>query len=320
MQVDGCETPPHEDPVDEQYGTVPGSGPGNPTARAPVPVNPLVHGHLRGTAAELRQRNGAAPVDIAAHPSSTNLRSTLNKQDPETHLLAPVKSDVESAAEESDPDDVAFFDELAAQPKDQRLLALEPYVFGKHARDNYAHHMQVKDLQEQIDTVMGVPSAYSARVHKYNMSVLSSPSGSPSKEPLLHDGPLPHGQNSRLAVRTALKHSVSRSLTSQDVHTRNFALNSDTELSRRPGEWFRHVCLVPHPGNMLRALDALDQNYKVGPTTKRSVAYLATPQQLKQMLGNEIAKGNLLAYDLLKNVLTAFSDPDTSTKELDLRL
>ena len=125
MQVDGRETPSHEDPIDAQYGTMPSSGPGSPTAQAPVPDNPLVHGRHRGTAAGLRQRNGAAPVDTAAHSASTTLRGTLNQQDPETHLLTPAKSDVGSAAEEPDPDDVAVVDELATQPTDKRLLALE---------------------------------------------------------------------------------------------------------------------------------------------------------------------------------------------------
>ena len=155
VHVDGRETPPHEDPFDAQYGTVPGSGPGSPTVQAPVPDNPLVHGHLRGTAAELRQRNGATPVEAATHPSSTNLRGTLNKQSTETHLLTPVKSDDEGAAEESNPDNAAFFVELAAQPTDQRLLARETYVFGTHARDMYASHIQFKDLQTTMATGMG---------------------------------------------------------------------------------------------------------------------------------------------------------------------
>ena len=44
------------------------------------------------------------------------------------------------------------------------------------------------------------------------------------------------------------------------------------------------------------------------------MTYLAMPQQLKRMIDNEFASGNLLSYDQLRNFLAAFSDSDTSTK------
>ena len=64
--------------------------------------------------------------------------------------------------------------------------------------------------------------------------------------------------------------------------------------------------------NRLRALQALNANYAIGPETRRNIAYLAMPKPLREILEHEFAKGNLISYEELTKFLVSDANSDAS--------
>lgn len=76
-------------------------------------------GPIRGTAGKLRERNAArAGISLAPPEQPINASAPL-----------PEEEDVDGEGEEPD-----LLDEFAGMPVDQRILALEDYVFHNHTR------------------------------------------------------------------------------------------------------------------------------------------------------------------------------------------
>lgn len=129
---------PFDGMTDPQHGIQPGLSEA-PTSEhlTPQPTPNLRGSPLRGTAAELRMRRASMHLHEWGRPAPpTNLRGTLNKA-PESYVLTPELG--EGAEEPIDEEDSDFLEGLASHTTEQRLMALEQYVFITHAKQIFTN-------------------------------------------------------------------------------------------------------------------------------------------------------------------------------------
>ena len=160
---------PFVDPGNSQFGIVPGGTepPDRLLAEASAPPATQAAEDMVGTPAELRARNahlqnaqptrfGPSPPQSPATPASTVPLGYSPARQQETHpandmhLRQAVRRGPGTDETESD-----ILLSLARQPVEQRLLALEQYVFEQHARDLFFLEPQDQDFRKQDGCGLG---------------------------------------------------------------------------------------------------------------------------------------------------------------------
>ena len=145
---------PFTNPASSQFGIEPNASVdlGGPIGQSPSP-QPLrdqaLRGIARGTAEDLHLRNPRR--DLPPSPDGASQRVT---------------------------DDSDILVELARQPTDQRLLALEQYVFQQHAQELYGLNLRTRTLENKMTAVLGETDSMGMKAKRYHMSALSSPARS----------------------------------------------------------------------------------------------------------------------------------------------
>ena len=140
---------PFTNPASMQFGIVPDASSSEPAVVADEPgTGPMrsqaLRGLTKGTAEELHLRNASR-----GRPPSLPSPSSNGDED--------------------------ILIELSKQPTDQRLLALEQYVFEQHARDIFSLNLKTRTLENKMTIVLGETDIVGSKAKRYNMSTFSSP-------------------------------------------------------------------------------------------------------------------------------------------------
>ena len=138
--------------AERPFAPTPTQEPATPASTVPLGYSPT-RPNLRGSLAP-----GAAEEIHARHsrPSTVHLRGSLNN----------------GSNEDSDSDILLS---LAKQPVEQRLLALEQYVFEQHSRDLFSLNLKTRTLENKMSVVLAETDHVGKKAQKYDMSRLSSP-------------------------------------------------------------------------------------------------------------------------------------------------
>ena len=185
------DTPPFNVPTDAQYGIEPNAtGPEVPTpAASPTRGPPIL-----GTAEELHLRNSlrAMADERAARlaamgpqtPSTPHLRGSRARSPPTpTAPPLPISPQLMPEGEHMDAD---MLFALSQQPTDQRLLALEQYVFEQHARDLFSLNLRTRAVENKMSVLLAEEFQPGPKAQRYSMTRFSSPAQSQRADEASH--------------------------------------------------------------------------------------------------------------------------------------